>query len=284
MNVTQRIKHRLFEVGSYSAFKARSLRSSIRLALARPQPELSALQLRIVEELRASGYAMSCIDDLFADDAAALKAALEDEYEQFASSPTTEAAALRYSQAGSTRKEYLIQSFERGAKVAVHHPLVRFCHSEAVQNLLKSYFGEEPRLVAVNFWLTLPAVQEKRTGSQNWHRDHEDQRLVKIFIYLSDVVDRAGATEYIEGSFHGGRNDVIPAKRKFVLGDYLAEGDVEKYGLLSHKRVLTGPKWTVVFINTSGIHRGGFGKAKRGMANITFTSQASRSPCRFVLA
>jgi hypothetical protein len=283
MNVAQRIKHRLHEVGTYSAFKARRLGSSIRIAFTRGETKLSALQCTIVDALRKSGAATCLLDDLFGPDAPALKAALETAYTQFATAPSTESAAQRYLQAGSTRKEYLIQNFALGAKIEREHPLIQFCHSPHIQALLAAYFGETPRLAAVNFWLTLPAVQERRTGSQNWHRDHEDQRLVKIFIYLSDVVDSAGATEYIAGSFHGGPNDVIPPKRRFVVGDYLAKGDVEKYGLLPFKRVLTGPKWTIVFVNTSGIHRGGFGEMKRGMANITFTSQASHSPCRFVL-
>jgi hypothetical protein len=283
MSLAYRVTHRLLEVSSYYAFKARQLAGSLRMSVERPSIVLSAVQERILAELKSSGCAIVMLDDLFGASAPEMKNQLERYYLEFVNSPSTQEAARRYNNAGSTRKEYLILNFPKGASIPAKHPLLKFCSSGEIQNLLIAFFGEVPRLCAADYWLTLPAIQDARTGSQNWHRDHEDQKLVKIFIYLTDVSEDAGPTEYIEGSFSGGAHDIIPPKRAFVLGDYLQAADLDKHAVLRFRRVLTGPKWTVIFVNTSGIHRGGYAKRQRGMANITFTSQASRFPCRFTV-
>jgi len=227
---------------------------------------------------------MVSMDELFdARTAREFKSSLEKQFTEFRHAPSTVDGIERYKRSGSARKEYLVMCYGKGATISASHPLLKLCQSREVQDILKSYFETEPRLTALDYWLTLPAVQPARTGSQNWHRDHEDERLVKLFIYLSDVDEEAGPTEYIEGSFHGGPNDVLSMGRAFVLGDYLTsrEDEMRRRGLVAFRRSMVGPKWTMVFINTSGIHRGGFGSKERAMANITFTSQASRAPMRF---
>ena len=37
----------------------------------------------------------------------------------------------------------------------------------------------------------------KRTNSQRWHRDRDDVKILKIFLYLNDISIKNGATEYI---------------------------------------------------------------------------------------
>jgi len=280
---TDRLKLRVGDVVFYSGFKLRQFKSKVRVALRPSNLKLSPLEQHMVDRLRTLGYATVHIDELFLADAEAIKTALERAWQGFRSASTTLAEVESYRQSGSTRKEYLVRNFKNGASIPNDHPLILFSLSDRVQRILTGFFGEAPRLSGADFWLTLPVVQDKRTGSQNWHRDHEDQKLAKIFVYLSDVHEENGPTEFIEGSFHGGPNDVISSKRAFVIGGYLNASEIEQRGLLQYRRVLTGPKWTVVFVNTSGIHRGGYGDAERGMANIVFTSQASSYPCRFHL-
>ena len=43
-----------------------------------------------------------------------------------------------------------------------------------------------------------------RVSSQRWHRDYNDERLVKVFIYLTDVDEDTGPLEYVPGSTLGG--------------------------------------------------------------------------------
>lgn len=282
LSVAARIRKRGQEVLEFSAYQLRSWRASLRRI---PSPSLSPTHARIVEELRARGYAAVSIDELFADREALerLKADLEAGYAAHRLSSDTLAAEARYREGGSMRKEYLAMSHKNNARIRADDPLLRFCAAPDVQAPLTAALGAPPRLTAVAYWTTFPVTQQQRTGSQNWHRDHEDRRLIKVFVYLNDVAADGGPTEYIDGTYFGGPLDVIPPKRRFVFGDYLSEQELEKYGLMAHRHALTGPKWTVIFANTSGIHRGGFGTNERAMVNITFTSQVSRFPIRFTV-
>jgi hypothetical protein len=282
LSIAARIRKRVQEVLEYSIYHLRSWRASLNR---KPLPELSPVQAGIVEALATRGYAAVSIDEIFTDKAEVdrLKADLEAGYAAHRQSPDTLAAEARYREGGSTRKEYLAMSHKNNAPIRASDPLLRFCSAPAVQAPLTAALGGQPRLSAVSYWTTFPATQEQRTGSQNWHRDHEDRRLIKIFIYLNDVGKDGGPTEYIDGTYFGGPQDVIPSKRRFVFGDYLTENELQQHGLLAHRHALTGLKWTVVFANTSGIHRGGFGANERAMVNITFTSQASQFPVRFTL-
>lgn len=286
VSLTRKLKSRIRDFHSYTTFKLRSYQSALQSSLFPVQVEtLSACQKKIVVDLKSTGFAKVEFDELFSlsESLPTFKNELETKYLDFRHSSTSETKVNRYQQSGSTRKEYLILCYGNGSVISRNHPLVRFCHSPEIQNTLKVFFKEKPRLTAMDYWTTLPAVQETLTGSQRWHRDHEDQKLVKIFVYLSDVDAASGPTEYIEGSFYRGLQDIIPPKRAFVLGDYLNEAELSQRGLLQYRRYLIGLKWTIFFVNTSGIHRGGFGKKERAMINITFTSQASRFPLRFRL-
>jgi ectoine hydroxylase-related dioxygenase (phytanoyl-CoA dioxygenase family) len=58
-----------------------------------------------------------------------------------------------------------------------------------------------------------------------WHRDYNDQHLVKVFVYLVDVDEGTGPFEYVPGSARGGRyadiwpwqpaGDTYPAAEEF---------------------------------------------------------------------
>lgn len=82
---------------------------------------------------------------------------------------------------------------------------------------------------------------------QQYHRDHDDWRFLKLFVYLTDVDDDAGPHEFVKTSHrHSGRLTNRP----------YAESDVEdKYGRQQMLRV-TGPRGTSFLADTWGIHKG----------------------------
>ena len=62
------------------------------------------------------------------------------------------------------------------------------------------------RLFYLDNWFTVPYPGAgDRVASQRWHRDPEDEHIVKVFVYFSDVDDEAGPFEYVRGSTTGGR-------------------------------------------------------------------------------
>jgi hypothetical protein len=62
--------------------------------------------------------------------------------------------------------------------------------------IVAGYLGLWPRLPAIGAFLNFPTDEEAKE-SQLWHRDAEDRRLIKVFIYLNDVGSQNGPFCYI---------------------------------------------------------------------------------------
>jgi hypothetical protein len=63
---------------------------------------------------------------------------------------------------------------------------VRFASQPDVVDLVAAYFGEAPYLSYVALDLS-ENVDGELSMSQLWHRDHDDTKVVKLFVYLTDV-------------------------------------------------------------------------------------------------
>ncbi len=61
------------------------------------------------------------------------------------------------------------------------------------------WLGAPPVLMDVAAWVSRPGGAEPE-GAQMWHRDMDDWRAVKLFVYLSDVTHETGPHQYIAGS------------------------------------------------------------------------------------
>jgi hypothetical protein len=159
------------------------------------------------------------------------------------------------------------------------------------------YMEMVPRYVGTSFWHTKPTPDE-RVHSQVWHRDYNDRRLVKIFLYLNDVGRENGFFEYATGThIHGpyGRTfDRIGSNGYRAYPDQAAvEAIVGKIPLVQldmvQKSNLYGsstpwhgkpsvvqcqaPAGTLIFADTFGLHRGGYVKqGHRDMIMSTYST------------
>lgn len=66
------------------------------------------------------------------------------------------------------------------------HPFVQYALQPGVLSILAGYMNQLPQLSDVLLTLSRP-TESKLTFSQLWHHDHDDKRVCKLFIYLSDV-------------------------------------------------------------------------------------------------
>lgn len=96
------------------------------------------------------------------------------------------------------------------------------------------------------------------TNSQNWHRDTEDKKILKVFVYYNDVTQDNGALSYVKNSKFGSKNNDIWSN--------LNDSDY-KHGYLSLKAIskipfedittLEGQAGTICFFDANGFHKGG---------------------------
>src|SRR6185312_5713333 len=72
---------------------------------------------------------------------------------------------------------------------ATDHPFVRYALQPGVLRILGDFMHDLPQLSDVLLTLSQPSVDKPLSYSQLWHLDHDDKRVCKLFIYLTDVRD-----------------------------------------------------------------------------------------------
>lgn len=224
---------------------------------------LDEVQQRAVSALRDEGIATLRFDELF--DGGLWDEALRD-IEPFVRE--SEETARRAGDSPAGKEEVILRRFfdkaaeKQGVKptLAVSSPWLRIAASDALLGIVNAYREVETMLFYVDNWYTVPyANAGERVASQRWHRDPEDEHVVKLFLYLSDVHDGAGPFEYVRGSATGGRYGYLwPWQRQGLtaISDEL-DGAVAPDDMLT----MRGPAGTIVLCDTGGFHRGGFARA-----------------------
>lgn len=168
------------------------------------------------------------------------------------------------------KSTYLQKAYAHGETIDESSALIKLAKTPQIQNIATSFFGGKNRLLAADYWRSA-GRGVSRVASQLWHTDPEDTIMFKLFVYLTDVDPLNGATEFIIGSQVGGRNELRLFEVDGTSGRYYSEDEiVELERLKVDIKAASGEKGTCVFINTTGIHRGGYGEGERLMANYTF--------------
>lgn len=192
---------------------------------------------------------------------------------------------LRLNARRNEKKPFLLQLWEFKNDQAVidfNNPYVNLSLTPEVLAVVNGYMDMFAKFHYYTLNVTLPVPPgAEATKSQRWHRDNEDRKMCKMFIYLSDVDEQAGPFTYVLGSQDGGAwHKTLPATppRSF----YPPEGAVEKEIPSDAIRVGTAPAGTVIFCDTMGLHRGGYATGKeRIMFTAEYSSTGSLIPLRY---
>lgn len=243
-----------------------------RRSLARERPALDPVQERVLDQLRADGLATVSFDELVGDQG--LWRELSGDVEAF-----TEEARRRVPPPGERaveKEDYIIRgSSLSGQAISPEAPFLRYALSDRLLDVANAYLGLWSKLTYVDKWYTAPSPQDAdRVASQRWHRDPEDCNIVKAFTYFSEVDADAGALEYVRGSAAGGRHADLWPWRIGRGGRYPPPGELEQRVPESERSMATGPVGTVVFVDTGGLHRGGFATKPRITSIFTYISPA----------
>ena len=172
-------------------------------------------------------------------------------------------------------------------KLDLDNPFNHLAIEPLVLEIINSYMGLFAHFFFSSGNVTVPGTRDAAAaGSQRWHRDpgSGDKRIVKIFLYINDVPPEAGPFEYVrKSSTTGAFAGIFP----FVQPDgvYPESGAVDAHPLLrEHILSNVGKAGTMIFCDTTGLHRGGFSTGKeRIMATAAYTSPGSIQGFRFKL-
>ncbi|MGA9416548.1 MAG: hypothetical protein WBV60_17820 [Terriglobales bacterium] len=246
------------------------------------RPKLNTLQERLVWELSSTGVATCHFDELFQDPE--LWRRLFAHVSEFSASDEVQSVVKKRQQDFAEKKDlavvehYIITKYPQDRKplITASNPLLNLGLHPLILDVVNSYLGMWSKLIYFDLWHTLPLQTETRILSQRWHRDPEDRRKIRIFLYFSEVDTNAGAMEYLAGSQFGGPYEHV-FEWKDPLGiPYPPDGEVERQIPMSQQVILKGSPGTLIFCDTAGFHRGGTAKTKpRILATSAFVTPAS---------
>jgi hypothetical protein len=234
------------------------------------KPVMTAAQNRVADELLKNGIAVTSLSELFPD-----RPNLLADLQKAADNLMPNAQPKK-------GKEFLLGLWEVFPMLDLKNPFVEISLSRPVVDIINAYMQMWSKFQLFTLNLTLPVPPDSdAVKSQRWHRDPEDKKMCKMFIYLNDVDQEAGPFIYIPESNHGGRwRYLFPQKPP--KGVYPPEGAVEKVVPASDVKQYMGKAGTVVFADPSGLHKGGYAKSKkRLMFTAGFNSKATAWPVQY---
>jgi hypothetical protein len=245
--------------------RARSLHASHR-------PSLDETQLRIVRELTENGFAVAPVQEILPADT---WSAVEGEAQTFVDETERGLSGERELRRREG-KEFLVRKYDRGGVLSLDNPWLAACLSRRMLDIAGEYLQLWPKLEYLDLWYSLPVGESaERKASQIWHRDFDDIHLLKAFLYLSDVDQASGPFEFVPGSQPGGRYAGVHPWEPMVVGR-VSDEEIAKHVPADSVETFTAPRGTMIFCNTSGLHRGGFVESKpRVLATVTYCSPAS---------
>ncbi|MGV3719935.1 MAG: hypothetical protein ACO1SX_03410 [Actinomycetota bacterium] len=223
-------------------------------------PVLNPIQQRILTDWNDRGVAYATYDELIGDPG--LWSQMDAELDGWAHGSTVRQKERDYVEGGyrnSVFKEYLVKyyGYDEARVVPWSSPFLRMGVHTKLLDVVNGYMQMHALLRYLDAWYTMPLSHGRTlTGSQCWHRDPEDVKIAKVFLYFSDVPVEAGALEYIPHSRAGekygdlGPHRVPSGSRppQEKVDATVAPGDIER---------CAKPRGTFVFVDTTGLHRGG---------------------------
>lgn len=230
---------------------------------------LDAVEKRMADDLRRDGIAIVHIDEIFTD------RRIFPILKKYTDMLLPRAHTM-------VEKDFNLEFWKETDALDFQNPFLGLALEEKVLRMAAAYLGVLPKLFYYSLWLTRPVPKDSpRVRSQNWHRDPDDKRMCKMFLYLNDIDEKRGPFNYIKGSQYGGRWAHIYPQRP-PRGSYPPPGEVERLVSPEDIKACMGRAGTVIFADTAGLHRGGYAiEGERIMFTAEYSSKATFRPPRY---
>lgn len=144
-------------------------------------------------------------------------------------------------------------------------PFLRLAMQPSVLAMACGYFGEAPYLAGIEVYLSHGTHNERWQESQLWHRDYDDQKMFKLFVYCTDVNDENdGEFTYIpKGVSDTVRGEFFPKR----ISDEKMAQQIDMTSVRRHR----GPAGTCFYIDTRNCYHLG-SRVALGHMRVAFTA------------
>lgn len=222
----------------------------------------------IVDEVNTFGISKTHVNDLFDDRGMELFNEVIDYYDNFISAPRIIDRCNRIASGNpihDKNKWFEITHYEfLNRPLNLDDSIVKLYMQDVFIDIAELFYGELPRVRNIITWIHPQNANQTEIASQRWHRDQEDYKIFKVFINLSDITSENGPTQYCKKTHYDGEfGSVYPQTY------YENKPGGEFYPSKHNLEVcdISGPRGTIHFINTNGMHKGGL--VKSGMRCLT---------------
>lgn len=258
-------------------------RQSRRVFASIPQP-LHPLGNEAVKALSTDGIFRSSVEAL-AQDSTLFHELSRDAHMLLAGQDVQRKIRQRYNPHDA--KWYVVRAIgHRARRPSLPSSFIRFFLHPQILSIASAYLGLQVRLNYTDVWHNIPVRDgEPPISAEFWHRDHEDKRLIKLFVFLTDVDETMGPFTYVKRSQLGGEfGHVFPAipptgryPEQDVLGQLIEDTPL-------HSVSCVGPAGSTILCDTSGLHRGGRSVTKPRIVLVgVYTSNAGMDAARYAL-
>ena len=222
----------------------------------------NALHEKLAQELSEKGYV---------DVSAVLDASLLQQLDEVGQAKLALASALPVEKKSAHKNFWTSLLNEDMSDGLLHQqsPFLRVAMQPNIVSILSSLYGEIPRLDYVLLTLSEYAGDQYKV-SQLWHKDYDDTKVVKLFIYLTDV------TSIEDGPFtffSGPDSDKVGFSLKSHQNDRIINAKIG----LKKARSMIAPKLTAFLVETSRcLHMGS--RVADGHKRLLYTATYISSP------
>ncbi|NCJ07078.1 hypothetical protein GS597_11275 [Synechococcales cyanobacterium C] len=104
--------------------------------------------------------------------------------------------------------DFLLENAPKNANLAEYHQkdllsckhIVNIANHPFLLNIVSRYLECKPTISNVNVIWSFPGDKLKPQAAQNYHRDVDDWKFLKLFVYLTDVETDSGPHCFVQGS------------------------------------------------------------------------------------
>lgn len=219
---------------------------------------------RIAREFKDRGIAFSHLDELFPGER------MLEKLQEYT------AVLQKKAEVKNNGKQFLRFLLDPIPVLDLENPFVKIAFHPNINGIINEYMRMWAKFYFFTLNVTVPVADgAKPVQSQRWHRDSDDKKVAKFFIYVNDVDEGAGPFMAVPGSHYGGKWRYLFPQRP-PHGSRAPWGGVEARIPKKDVRVCTGRAGTVVFCDTTSLHKGGYAtKSERIMFTGVFASPAS---------
>jgi hypothetical protein len=132
------------------------------------------------------------------------------------------------------------------ADLASISQIIEIANDSKILNVVTKYFGVQPTISNINCWWSF-GNRTSAKDAQYYHRDLDDYKFLKMFIYLTDVNEDCGPHIYVKGSH---KSNKLKELRRF------SDEEVNKLYDSDNIITLTKSQGNTFIEDTYGIHKG----------------------------